>query len=102
MKSKDIANETSVSTIHRFSSFGKAGDQSVDKLVCFEIELYVRVNRARLIENEFKCPTIWRTAEELGIHRRREQFSKRWMWSLDEASGGSQKPEGFVEFADFA
>ena len=50
----------------------------------------------------FKCPTIFRAAEELGIHRRQEEFSKRWLWSLDEADGRSQKPEGFAEFANFA
>ena len=56
-------------------------------------------------EQGFKCNTIWRAAEELGICKRQEQFSKRWMWSLPEIDVSSEtditKTSGFAEFNAF-
>jgi hypothetical protein len=40
----------------------------------------------------FKCTTIWNAANTLGIHKEKEAFSKRWLWSLP------KEDEVFAEF----
>ncbi len=54
----------------------------------------------------FKQTTIWRAADELGVRKEKEAFSKRWMWSLpdfgetESGETGESEP-GFAEFDAF-
>ena len=56
------------------------------------------------VENGFKCNTIWRVADEIGIHKHREPLSKQWMWSLDEPEENEpdQPPDTHAEFDAFS
>jgi len=57
------------------------------------------------VADGIKCSTVWLAAEELGVRKYKEQFSKRWMWELPEndvsTEPDSQKTSGFAEFNIF-
>lgn len=53
------------------------------------------------LKKGFKVNTVWRAADELGVRKAKEEFSKRWIWSLPCDTEVAPPPETQTVYKEF-